>query len=61
MAPPHIEYPKWVIDLNNPPLPKPKTSAIVDPPGFPSQAPSTSKVNSCAFRLPARVAEARFC
>lgn len=52
MAQSHTEYPKWVVDLNNPPLPKPKTSGIVDPPGFLSQAPSTSKVNSCATHRP---------
>ncbi|PKS05885.1 hypothetical protein jhhlp_007716 [Lomentospora prolificans] len=36
------ELPKWIADLNNPPLPKNKSSGIVDPPGFPSQV-STKK------------------
>lgn len=40
-----VEYPRWVVDLNNPPLPKTKTAGIVDPPGYQSQAPSTSKVS----------------
>lgn len=46
-----VEYPRWVVDLNNPPLPKSKTSGIVDPPGFQSQTPSTSKV-SCRTTTP---------
>lgn len=45
-----VEYPRWVVDLNNPPLLKSKTSGIVDPPGYQSQAPSTSKVSRRTHR-----------
>lgn len=44
--------PTWVVDLNNPPLPKSRNSGIVDPPGFQSQTSSTSKVSAPPFLSP---------
>lgn len=35
--------PRWVLDLNSPPPYRSKANGIPDPPGYPSQAP-TSKV-----------------
>ncbi|SPO03221.1 related to ER membrane DUF1077 domain protein [Cephalotrichum gorgonifer] len=48
----HPKAPKWVVDLNNPPLPKSKNSGIVDPPGFPSSAQSTSKKHNATKNQP---------
>ncbi|KAI9821153.1 MAG: hypothetical protein M1827_003887 [Pycnora praestabilis] len=41
--PPPPPPPQWVIDLNSNPSPKPKSSNIADPPGFPSSSSGTSK------------------
>ncbi|CAI4213022.1 unnamed protein product [Parascedosporium putredinis] len=47
------ELPKWIADLNNPPLPKSKAAGVVDPPGFPSQT-STKKSNASRDKAPQR-------
>lgn len=44
MAPPPPP-PQWVIDLNSPPISKPKSSSIPDPPGFTGAPTSGSKVS----------------
>lgn len=41
--------PRWVVDLTSPPAPRAKANGIVDPAGFPSQAPSAGKVRACLF------------
>ncbi|KAL1869942.1 hypothetical protein Daus18300_005403 [Diaporthe australafricana] len=35
--------PRWVLDLNSPPPYRSKANGIPDPPGFPSQAPTSKK------------------
>ncbi|RDW69523.1 ER membrane protein complex subunit 4 [Coleophoma cylindrospora] len=44
--------PSWVVDLNEPPVSKPKSTAIPDPPGFPA-ALSGKKQNSSSSKSPA--------
>lgn len=38
------ETPRWVSELASPPPFRSKASSIPDPPGYPSQAPTSSKV-----------------
>lgn len=40
------ETPRWVSELCSPPPFRPKASGIPDPPGYPSQAPTSSKVRT---------------
>ncbi|KAI0837784.1 hypothetical protein F5Y06DRAFT_64362 [Hypoxylon sp. FL0890] len=43
MALSSTSVPKWVADLQYPPVPKSKTGSIPDPPGYPSQSTALSK------------------
>lgn len=40
------DVPRWVADLQSPPAAKSKVPGISDPPGYPSQTSSSSKVSS---------------
>ncbi|KAL5352215.1 hypothetical protein ACLOAV_002162 [Pseudogymnoascus australis] len=53
MAPPPPP-PQWVIDLNSPPISKPKSSAIPDPPGFTGAPTTGSKKQQAAVGKNAR-------
>lgn len=58
MSSPNASAPKWVNDLQNPPAPKSKTGSIPDPPGYPSQSTSLSKVPTSLYLM--GISHARF-